>query len=1100
MGVTRVGPRRRARRILSLVLVGLLAVGGGGALALSGGDAAYALNPLFNTIPENTPITHSPFLFQGTADPGDPVTVDSGGHGPDCNTVTDGLGNWSCNLILTSSTDVTVITATRPDDGTPAQDSEGWEYPIALPVSIDETQPGQVLSNNLATVVTGSGAWPTASMIVTIGGLPCAGGPADGSGNWSCTPPGGLAPGSHALVAQQDVGAAVSDATNSTYVYDTSTFMPTIDSPYDSTLAPVNIATSDTTPTMTGNAGSAEPFATVHILADDRGPAPIAHPDTEAFTPWCDAVADGAGAWSCTGPPMTVGNFWMVSVFAEDLAGNTGPSPDGEFGIEILQPPDAPTVINPAPGFGEISPFVVNGTVDAVTTEVRVTEGATDLCGPVLPAALAFNCAPVLAPGPHTLDFTAFDVYGTGSTTSVSVDSWADPTISLPTPAYQTSESTLFVWGDAPIGSDLEVRLDGFPVCNLVPAGTTEFVCPAGFVAVGPHTIDVDYTDPWGTPSGPASRNITIVPTLPAPVFVEPLIGYASKNKVVHVEMTNAAEGTVYVREGAFDLCPPTPTAVATFSCDTVPLSVGVHTIRISQTDQYGVMSAPALRQVTILPTPFLPLTMKTFGFTFRVLGPDGSVVGPEGLDTGETFTVEATGVPPGTLIQTEIHSTPVVLGSETIGQNGQMALTTVVPPVEPGAHEIVVSASAPGYAPAAFSTPVVVRGLKHIPGSEDTTPIKELGEPDDVKELGEITDGSGSGPGGQGGPGGYGFDDPTEFGSSVESPFDAQAQAFQLTVAGIALTGSLGLAFLLMVGLPAELLESTIRSNYDRAFGWLARIRRRVAKIVAPIARVLGNPWIGSGVTILAASILLGFADPGYGFNGASVRLTIAMLLAVVAINVGLTAIVMRVANRAFDARAMLQPMPAALALVGLSVLVSRLAGISPGFLFGIVLGVTYLRELRLRDEGRLGALGVGLTLAAGLLAWLGYGIASTASGPGFWNNLAIETFAAITLEALGTLVIALLPIEFLDGRTIFRWSKPAWIGLYLTTALVFLFVVVPMSGNWGTMSAPIFGWGTLFAVFAVVAIATWLLFRRKAPATPSSRQGAGAPPRERR
>ncbi len=160
---------------------------------------------------------------------------------------------------------------------------------------------------------------------------------------------------------------------------------------------------------------------------------------------------------------------------------------------------------------------------------------------------------------------------------------------------------------------------------------------------------------------------------------------------------------------------------------------------------------------------------------------------------------------------------------------------------------------------------------------------------------------------------------------------------------------------------------------------------------------------------------------------------------------------------------------MPAALAIVGISVLVSRLAGISPGFLFGVVLGVVYARELKLRDEARLGVLGVGLTIAAGLLAWLGYGMASTASGPGFLNNLTIEALAAITLEALGTLVIALLPIEFLDGRTIFRWSKLAWIGLYVVTALVFLFVVVPLRDNWGTMSAPIFGWGTLFAVFGV-------------------------------
>ena len=153
-------------------------------------------------------------------------------------------------------------------------------------------------------------------------------------------------------------------------------------------------------------------------------------------------------------------------------------------------------------------------------------------------------------------------------------------------------------------------------------------------------------------------------------------------------------------------------------------------------------------------------------------------------------------------------------------------------------------------------------------------------------------------------------------------------------------------------------------------------------------------------------------------------------MILAVVAINIGLSLIVMRVAKRAFDVSALLKPMPGALAIVAVSVLVSRLAGISPGFLFGIVLGVAYARELKLRDDARLGLLGVGLTIAAGLLAWLGYGIASaTIAGDGFANNLLIEVLAAITLEALGTLVVALLPIDFMTaapssaGR-----SSPGW------------------------------------------------------------------------
>ena len=67
-----------------------------------------------------------------------------------------------------------------------------------------------------------------------------------------------------------------------------------------------------------------------------------------------------------------------------------------------------------------------------------------------------------------------------------------------------------------------------------------------------------------------------------------------------------------------------------------------------------------------------------------------------------------------------------------------------------------------------------------------------------------------------------------------------------------------------------------------------------------------------------------------------------------------------------------------------------------------------------------------------------------------------------------------------------------------YAVAALVFVVVVLPLSDNWGTMSAPMFGWGTLFAVFAVVAIATWAIFRRRVSS--SSRADAAPPRRGRR
>lgn len=599
-----------------------------------------------------------------------------------------------------------------------------------------------------------------------------------------------------------------------------------------------------------------------------------------------------------------------------------------------------------------------------------------------------------------------------------------------------------------------------------------------------------------GPPSPDSEFSIQIDPLPGTPAILEPEAGYHSLDPVVHISTQQNPGMIMYVREGTTNLCPVVLVPGTAYQCNTTPLSNGYHTIRVYAQDSYGTFSAVATRVVHIGPYPVIAKIMpKLFDFVFHIIGPDGVEVGPDGLQSGDAITILASGLPPGTTISAEIHSTPIALGGATIGPDGLLNLATTIPEIESGDHEVVVSAEAPGYTADSVASPLVVRDKKVIgdPATEPTTPDPEKG----ANPVGHHP---AVGPGGGGAPNAHGFTDPTVFGSSVASPFDASAHVFALTVGGIVLSGSIALVFLAFVGFPAELLESTIRSNYDRAFGWIGRLRRRVHRLLEPIARVLSNQWVATTLSVLAAAFVLGFADPDFGFNGSSVRLFLAMIISVATINVGLSLIVMRVARKAFDVSSVLKPMPAAIAIVAISVLVSRLLGISPGFLFGIVLGVQYARELRLRDEARLGVLGVGLTIAAGVLAWLGYGLASLASGPGFFNNLAIETLAAITLEALGTLVVAMLPIEFLDGKTIFRWSKLAWAGLYVVTLLVFLFVVVPLSDNWGVMSAPIFGFGTLFVVFAVVSVVTWAIFQRRPRSSASSREGAAPRRRSRR
>ncbi|HWM33542.1 MAG TPA: FGLLP motif-containing membrane protein [Pseudolysinimonas sp.] len=826
----------------------------------------------------------------------------------------------------------------------------------------------------------------------------------------------------------------------------------------------------------------------------------------------CTAVADALGDWSCNVTFTGSGSLIQVQAISFDHL-----TPDSEEDTKEYSVSIEPSITVTSPGT-VASNVVNNPSFSGVADPGATIDGTINAvpCATVAGPTGAYTCtAPTILPGagtyPITVNQTPIDpgFASDDATADYVVDLTApglsdiidpyDTVTALPPQEVSTSNTTpTFVGLAEPYAHGYVVyALDadgvlpptaspGLALCDAPADAVGEFSCSAS-LPVGDWSIGTWQQDEAGnTGLSPDGEFILhILPPPPAPTVHTPIPGYTSQNPRVHVSTTNLAEGSMYVREGGADLCPVTPVGVSSFACDTVPLSPGVHQINVLQVDQYGTFSPAAQRTVTILPPPVVA-ALKTLTFSFRILGPDGNEVDEAGLVPGDQITIVSEGLPVGTEISVEIHSTPQPLGRTTIGDGGSLALAATIPAeVEIGDHEIVVAATAPGYAPATLASPLTIR--EPAPPPEEP-PGKEVGEPG-------LHHGTGTG----GQATGNGLTDPSVFGSSLDSPFGDHS--FALSVAGMVLSGSIAIAFILLVGFPAELLESTIRSNYDRAFSWLARLRAALGRVLAPVARLFSRPAVGTAATILLAAFLLGFADPGYGFNGQSVRLMLAMVMSVVAINIGLSLIVMRVARRAFDVAALLKPMPAALAIVGISVLVSRLAGISPGFLFGIVLGVVYARELKLRDDARLGLLGVGLTIAAGLLAWLGYGIASaTVSGTGFFNNLLIEVLAAVTLEALGTLVIALLPIEFLDGRTIFRWSKLAWLGAYLVTALVFLFVVVPLSDNWGTMSAPVLGWGTLFAVFAVVAIATWAIFRRRSRVSSSSPAAAGPPRRRQR
>jgi hypothetical protein len=130
------------------------------------------------------------------------------------------------------------------------------------------------------------------------------------------------------------------------------------------------------------------------------------------------------------------------------------------------------------------------------------------------------------------------------------------------------------------------------------------------------------------------------------------------------------------------------------------------------------------------------------------------------------------------------------------------------------------------------------------------------------------------------------------------------------------------------------------------------------------------------------------------------------------------------------------------------------------------------------------------GFTVLLGLAAWVGYSAidAQVHAHPGFWNLLTAETCTATTIEALATLVIALLPFKFMDGSTLFNWKPWVWAVSYLFSLVILIFVIAPISDNWGPETAPLVGWTVFFVVFAVVAIGVWALFRFRQRTTTTS------------
>ncbi len=334
----------------------------------------------------------------------------------------------------------------------------------------------------------------------------------------------------------------------------------------------------------------------------------------------------------------------------------------------------------------------------------------------------------------------------------------------------------------------------------------------------------------------------------------------------------------------------------------------------------------------------------------------------------------------------------------------------------------------------------------------------------------------------------------------------------------------TLGMA--LFLTFPSNLFNSTFEENYDYIVGtwrkWLSAIfppglrrwfKALMAKEAAGDAKALGHsPPAGAEatarptklvVTVIIVGALLGsFLDPSFGANARSVLVFVGILIAMVTglLFSGLITVGYHRARHHGKVPFTLDALPAGLVIAVVCVVISRASGFAPGYLYGIICGVTFARPLTKNEEGHLVALGAWFRVALAVVAWMAWAaITHDATKPGsFFGLVLLDDFlASLFVSSLVGTVISLFPLRFLPGEKLKAWRVSAWAATFVVTLFVLVQVLLrPHSTSSGPSHTPLILTIVLFALFAGASVLFREHFARKRRTQDAAAHASAATP----
>lgn len=242
------------------------------------------------------------------------------------------------------------------------------------------------------------------------------------------------------------------------------------------------------------------------------------------------------------------------------------------------------------------------------------------------------------------------------------------------------------------------------------------------------------------------------------------------------------------------------------------------------------------------------------------------------------------------------------------------------------------------------------------------------------------------------------------------------------------------GLAYLALIALPLRAAATHVLPRWGRPRRrWRLTGRNRAGAVgrdgpaslgslreAPPLSPVLVAAGTLGGAALIAA--LSGGLDAEVRY----LRLTAAIGAGLVVLNLVGVLFPARLAARVGSTRAVVQLLPGILVIALAMALLSRIGGLQPPLLAGVLIAAAAAAGASARARAGVAVAQTSSVAALAMAGWALHDLLTPSTG--FWMTLASETAAAVALGGLGSLLMLLLPVGPLPGRALYAVSAPMW------------------------------------------------------------------------